>query len=87
MAYNTEVFENALHARGYIIEKIKYSVPGLVKSILGAVVEGTLVKQVWWNNEGKCFSFKGKAQPKYDLPLEEVEKRLTVKRHESRRYF
>lgn len=72
MAYNTDVFEKALQEKGYVIEKVKYSAPHEVKSVFGAVVEGTLVKQVWWNYEGKCFSFKGKALPKYDLPFEET---------------
>lgn len=77
MAYNTEIFEDSLHAKGYVIERVKYSSPGIVKYVLGAIVEGTLVKRAWWNFEGKCFSHKGKALPKYDLPLEQVQKRLT----------
>lgn len=76
MSYNTLAFETAIHACGYVVEVIKKDGPDKVRSVLGAVVEGTLVKRVRWNSEGKCFSPKGKALPKYDIPLEEVQSRL-----------
>ncbi len=69
MAYNTEIFEKAAHERGYVIESIRKSSPNAVESMRGAVVEGTLVKQVRWNAEGKCFSYRCKPLPKYDLSL------------------
>lgn len=72
MAYNTLIFEKAMHAYGYVIERIAKDSQSTVKSVFGAVIEGTLVKRVRWNTEGKCFSPKGKALSKYDLPLEAV---------------
>ena len=76
MAYNTEIFERAAHACGYVIESIRKSSPNTVESVKGSVVEGTLVKQVRWNAEGKCFSYRCNPLPKYDLPLEEVSANL-----------
>lgn len=72
MAYNTEIFEKAARKCGYVIESIKKNAPQKVESMRGAVVEGSLVKQVWWNAEGKCFSYRRAPLPKYDLQLEDV---------------
>lgn len=69
MAYDTEIFEIAAQSRGFVIERIKKSSPDTVESMFGAVVEGTLVKQVRWDSEGRCFSYKGKALSKYNLEL------------------
>lgn len=79
MAYNTIVFETAIHACGYIVDEIRKESLDKVKSVLGSVIEGTYVKRVRWDSEGKCFSPKGKALSKYDLPLEEVQSRLKAR--------
>lgn len=79
MAYNTEVFEKAILKKGYVIEEMRKSSPLAVESVKGAVTQGTLTKQVWWNKDGKCFSYRRTRLPKYDLPLEEIENRLTDK--------
>ena len=69
MAYNTEIFEKAANSCGYVIESIRKSSLNAVESAKGSIVEGTLVKQVRWNAEGKCFSYRCNPLPKYDLPL------------------
>lgn len=76
MAYNTLIFEKAIHSFGYVIEQIKKNSTDRVLSVYGAIIEGIHVKRVRWDSEGKCFSQKGKALSKYDLPLEEVQSRL-----------
>lgn len=76
MGYNTNEFEIAAQSRDFIIERIKKSSPDTVESMFGAVVEGTLVKQVRWDSEGRCFSYKGKALPKYDLSLKSIKRIL-----------
>lgn len=73
MAYNTESFEKAINDFGYVIEEVRKSSLDKVCAVFGAVIEGTLVKRVRWDSEGKCFSFKGKELSKYDLPLESVQ--------------
>ena len=69
MAYDTDVFEKAARSCGYVIESIRKSSPNAVESAKGSIVEGTLVKQVRWDAEGKCFSYRCNPLPKYDLPL------------------
>lgn len=76
MSYNTFVFETAIHACGYVVEQIKKESLDKVKFALGAVIKGTYVKRVRWDSEGKCFSLKCKALPKYDLPLASVQKKI-----------
>lgn len=80
MVYNTEVFETAIHAAGYVIDEIRKESPDKVKSILGSVIEGTHVKRVRWDSEGKCFSPKGKELPKFDLPLDAIQLRILNKK-------
>ena len=46
MGYNTQTFETAVQSLGYVIEKIKKNSLDTVDSMFGAIVEGTLVKQV-----------------------------------------
>lgn len=60
MGYNTQTFETAAQSLGYVIEKIKKNNLDTVDSMFGAIVEGTLVKQVRWDLYGHCFSYKGK---------------------------
>lgn len=60
MGYNTQTFETAAQSLGYVIEKIKKNNLDTVDSMFGAIVEGTLVKQVRWDSYGHCFSYKGK---------------------------
>lgn len=69
MAYDTDIFEKAANSCGYVIESIRKSSPNAVESAKGSIVEGTLVKQVRWDAEGKCFSYRCNPLPKYDLPL------------------
>lgn len=76
MGYNTQTFEIAAQSLGYVIEKIKKNSVDRVDSMFGAIIEGTLVKQVRWDSSGHCFSYKGKKLPKYDLPLETIQSRI-----------
>lgn len=79
MGYNTQIFETAAQSLGYVIEKIKKNSLDTVDSMFGAIVEGTLVKQVRWDSYGHCFSYKGKKLPKYDLPLDTIQTRVQYK--------
>jgi len=72
MGYNTKTFEEAAKSFGYVIERIKKNSLNSVDSMFGAIVEGTLVKQVRWDSSGHCFSYKGKRLPKYDLHLNAI---------------
>lgn len=67
MAYNTEDFEKATQAKGYIIESVKKQDLNTVESMKGSIVVGSHVRQVWWDKDGQCFSYKRVRLPKYDL--------------------
>lgn len=89
--YRVIHFETAIIQSGYNIERVSYGenlkiarVEGSIPYLKRAVINGKVKyihaqRLVRWDDRGKCFSLRSKIrQPKYDLPLKDIVKTLTM---------
>lgn len=67
MSYSINDFEKAINAKGYHLDRIRQNVPGVVHTAYGSVLFGNIVREVYWDQEGKCHSLKRARLPMYDL--------------------